>query len=43
MASDARQILRFLLLSAEKEQRLRDADRLMRGHECGQICIPTSE
>ena len=43
LACDAREIFFLLLLRPEKQQRLRNADRLMRGHQRGQVRIPTSE
>ncbi len=43
VARHARQIFLFLLLRAEKQQRLRHADRLMGGDERGQVCVPTAE
>ena len=43
LARDARQIFFLLLLRAEKQQRLRNADRLMRGNQRGQVRIPTAE
>ena len=43
LARDPRQIFPLLLFRAEKQQRLRHADRLVRGNERGQIRIPTAE
>ena len=43
LARDPRQIFLLLLFRAEKQQRLRHADRLMRGNERGQVRIPTAE
>src|SRR6185312_6962042 len=37
------QIFPLLLFGSEKEQWLRDTDRLMRGNERGQVCVPTTE
>ena len=42
-ACDARQIFLFLLFGAEQKQRLRDADRLMRRHERGDVSIPAAK
>ncbi len=43
VARDARQIFFLLLFRAEEQQRLRNADRLVRGNERGQVCVPTAE
>ena len=43
VARDARQIFLLLLFRAEEQQRLRDADRLVRGDERGHVCVPTAE
>ena len=43
VARDARQIFLLLLFGAEEQQRLRHADRLVRGDERGQVRVPTAE
>src|SRR5437868_14906529 len=40
-ASNAREILLFLLLCAEQEERLGDSDRLMRRNKCRHVSVPT--
>ena len=43
LARHSRQIFLLLLFRAEEQQRLRNADRLMRGNERGQVRVPTTE
>ena len=42
-ARNARQVFLLLLFRAKQEQRLRDADGLMRGDESGHVSVPAAE